>query len=465
MLKHDNTCPALPSNIFRAYDIRGIALSELTTQNIEVIGKSLATRALEAGVTTLLLGADGRLSSPALKQPLMQGVLSTGCNVVDLGTIPTPLLYFATSTSKHTSGLMLTASHNAPEYNGIKVVHKGSCLTPEQIQEVRVRALKGDFEVGNGVVSTADFKDAYIQRLQQDIHIERPLRIVLDCANAVPSVLAPQLFEALGCTLIPIHCTVDGSFPNHAPDPTIEENLRDLVDAVKAEKADLGIALDGDGDRVVLVTEKGNIVDTDRLLMLLIKNIAPRYNKPNIVFDVKCSTLVRQLIIDYGGQPVMSRSGHSFMKQMMHDTDAIIGAEFSAHVFIKDRWYGYDDGIYVAARFLEILSQATQSADQMLQELPQSIVTPELRIEVSDENKFQLMERIKALAHFPQGTINILDGVRVDFADGWGLIRASNTTPALLLRFEAHTRQALVAIQDLFRELLHQVDAKLVPGF
>jgi len=455
----------LPSNIFRAYDIRGIAHSELTTANVELIGKALASTALEAGEKTLLLGADGRLSSPELKQALLKGVLSTGCNVVDLGIVPTPLLYFAAHTSEHSSGLMLTASHNPREYNGIKVLHKGCCLTPEQIQDIRTRALTCDFQTGQGNVIETDFISAYIQRVTQDIRVERPLRIVVDCANAVPSLVAPQLFAALGCDVIPIHCTVDGRFPNHPPDPTVAENLKDLVREVKAHNADLGIALDGDGDRVVLVTETGYVIDTDRLLMLLIKDIAPLYSNPNIVFDVKCTTLLRQLIINNGGQPIMSRSGHSFMKQAMNDSEAIVGAEFSAHVFIKDRWFGYDDGMYVGARFLEILSRSSATADQMLRALPRSIVTPELRIDVSDEQKFQLMDRIKASAHFPQGTVNILDGIRVDFIDGWGLIRASNTTPALLLRFEATTRQGLASIQTLFRELLLQVDAKLVPGF
>src|SRR5690606_5875415 len=254
-----------------------------------------------------------------------------------------------------------------------------------------------------------------------------------------------------------LHCDLDGSFPNHHPDPTVAENVRELQQQVVAHQADLGVALDGDGDRVVIVTNAGHIIDTDRLLMLLIKDIVPRYKNPNVVFDVKCSTLLTQLIRDCGGQPVMSRSGHSFMKKSMQETQAVVGAEFSAHIFIKDRWYGYDDGLYVAARFMELLSRSEASAEQLLRALPRSIVTPELRIEVGDERKFQLMDRLMKLASFPQGTINILDGIRVDFADGWGLIRASNTTPALLLRFEARSRKSLQSIQAMFRELLLQV--------
>lgn len=452
---------SLPENIFRAYDIRGIAGSDLNQINIELIGKALATLALEAGDTCLLFGADGRLSSPSLRDALLRGVLSTGCNVIDLGTIPTPLLYFAAYTCECSSGIMLTASHNPPDYNGIKIVHHRSCLTPEQIQQIRQRAEEGNFLTGQGQIRTRDFTSLYIKRVLQDITLRRRLKVVVDCANAVPGLISPILLRALGCDVIPLHCELDGNFPNHHPDPTIAANLQDLIKAVSLHEADLGIALDGDGDRVIMVTNAGTIIDTDRLLMLLIKDIVPLYDNPNVVFDVKCSTLLTSVIKSCGGEPVMSRSGHSFMKQTMHETDALVGAEFSAHVFIKDRWYGYDDGLYVAARFLELLSKQDDSAETLFRTLPQSVVTPELRIEVSDDNKFQLMERILKLASFPQGTISILDGIRVDFADGWGLIRASNTTPALLLRFEATSRKSLQTIQSLFRDLLLQVDAML----
>lgn len=451
----------LPSNIFRAYDIRGVVDTELNSNTIELIGKSLATLALEAGETSLLFGADGRLTSPALKIALLRGILSTGCNVVDLGTIPTPLLYFATHTSEWTSGVMLTASHNPPEYNGIKIVHRRSCLTPEQLQQIRERAESGEFAEGKGSLTYRDITASYIARLTGDVVLARRLKVVVDCANAVPGLIAPELFRALGCEVTPLYCDLDGRFPNHHPDPTIQENVEDLIAQVAIHKADLGIALDGDGDRIVVVTNAGHVIDTDRLLMLLIRDIVPRHKNPNVVFDVKCSTLLTQLIRDCGGNPVMSRSGHSFMKQTMHRTQAVVGAEFSAHVFIKDRWYGYDDGLYVGARFLELLSRQPETAETLLQSLPKSIVTPELRIEVDDERKFVLMEKIKKLAAFPQGTVNILDGMRVDFADGWGLIRASNTTPALLLRFEATSSSSLASIQQMFRDLLLQVDEML----
>lgn len=464
--KHCSEAPApIAASMFRAYDIRGIVATELNPLSIELIGKALASLAIEAGETCILFGSDARLSSPGLRAPLLRGVLSTGLDVVDLGTVPTPLLYFATHTTSWASGLMLTASHNPAHYNGIKIVHQRTCLTPEQIQAIRARALRGDFVQGSGHLQELDIIPSYIARLQKDITIARPLKVVVDCANAVPGRVAPQLLSSLGCEVIPLFCDLDGRFPNHHPDPTIAANLVALIAHVKLHKADLGIALDGDGDRVVAVTDEGNVIDTDRLLMLFVKDILPHYERANVVFDVKCSTFVREVVRDCGGTPIMSRSGHSFMKQSMHESNAVVGAEFSAHVFIKDRWFGYDDGIYVAARFLELLSKQAHSAETLLRGLPSSIVTPELRIDVSDTRKFALMERIKSLASFPQGTVNTLDGIRVDFDDGWGLIRASNTTPALLLRFEAKSRQSLRAIQTLFRDLLIEVDHRLVLGF
>lgn len=458
----------LPASIFRAYDIRGIAGEELTTQNIRLIGQAIGTLALEFNQDTLLFGADGRLSSPALAAALQEGILSTGCNLVDLGIIPTPLLYFGAHTTAWNSGLMLTASHNPADYNGIKMINQRTCLTPEQISRLHRYIQAGNFHQGRGQVTALDLKPAYIRRLQQDINLQRPLRVVIDCGNAVPSVLAPDLFTALGCEVLSLFCDLDGHFPNHHPDPTIAANLTTLIKAVRNNKADLGIAFDGDGDRVVLITDQGRVIDTDRLLMLFIKDVLPRYreeadsgDKPRVVFDVKCSRLLSSLIQQQGGEPVMSRSGHSFMKKCMQETNAVLGAEFSAHIFFKDGWYGYDDGLYVAARFLALLAAQTESADTLLEHLPKSIVTPELRIDVSDDRKFALMDKIRKLADFPKASINLMDGVRADFRDGWGLIRASNTTPALLLRFEADSRKSLQHIQALFKELLIRADSDL----
>jgi phosphomannomutase/phosphoglucomutase len=453
--------------MFRAYDIRGIAGKDLTEDSIYLIGLAIGSYAIEFNKPQLYFGADGRLSSPALARALKKGLLDAGCDIIDLGIVPTPLMYFATHTGDCTSGVMLTASHNPADYNGIKIVRSRACLTPEQIQSIRERSLaieakkyKG-FSGRKGSITTQDLGPDYLARVCANVKLERRLRVVVDCGNAVPGILAPALLRQLGCDVTPIYCDLDGSFPNHHPDPTVASNLDSLINEVKARHADLGIALDGDGDRVVLVTDQGNIIDTDRLLMLLVCDILPRYDHPNVVFDVKCSNLLAGEIARHGGQPIMSRSGHSFMKQMMHETDAVIGGEFSAHIFIKDRWFGYDDGFYVAARFLEILAAGNQSADDMLQSLPQSVVTPELRIDVEEDRKFELMERIAQLASFPLARVSRLDGIRADFQDGWGLIRASNTTPALLLRFEASSRQSLQVIEDAFRQLLKQVDQQL----
>lgn len=455
------------SAMFRAYDIRGIAGKDLTEDSIYLIGLAIGSYAIEFDNPTLYFGADGRLSSPLLAPALQKGLLDAGCDIIDLGIVPTPMVYFATHTGECTSGVMLTASHNPADYNGIKIVRRRACLTAEQIQGIRERSLAIEAKEYNAVgarqgrLTRRDLSADYIARVCSDVQLRRPLRVVVDCGNAVPGALAPALLQTLGCEVIPIFCDLDGRFPNHHPDPTVAGNLASLITEVKARQADLGIALDGDGDRVVLVTEQGNIIDTDRLLMLLVRHILPQYDRPFVVFDVKCSSLLLGEITRHGGQAVMSRSGHSYMKQKMHETGAVIGAEFSAHVFIKDRWFGHDDGFYVAARFLEILASDARSADAMLQSLPRSVVTPELRIDVDEDRKFELMARIGQLADFPMAQISRLDGIRADFPDGWGLVRASNTTPALLLRFEASSRQSLQQIEDAFRQLLKQADPQL----
>lgn len=464
---------SIPDVMFRAYDIRGIAHKDLTSQNTRIIGQAIGYLALQQGLPELLLGVDGRLSSPALGEALIEGILDSGCHVIDLGVIATPLLYFAAHTTDCDSGVMLTASHNPADYNGIKMVRHRTCLTPEEILGIRDQA---QFLASRpdkirtaghprGSLRTLDIRPAYIRYICERITLQRPLKVVVDCGNAVPGLIAPDLYRALGCEVIELFCELDGRFPNHHPDPTISSNLASLIESVKTHSADLGVALDGDGDRVVMVTDRGRIIDTDRLLMLLVRDILPRYANdepaPRVVFDVKCSNLLTSEIQRLGGQAVMSRSGHSFMKQAMRESGAVVGGEFSAHIFIRDHWFGYDDGPYTGARFLEILARSPNCADQMLESLPPSLSTPELRIEVDESEKFDLMARISKLASFPQASVNRLDGVRADFRDGWGLIRASNTTPALLLRFEASNSQALLTIQQRFRQLLLQVDARL----
>ncbi len=459
-------CPLPAKDMFRAYDIRGIAGHDLTRDNIRLIGQAIGETALAQGRRTLLFGADARLSSPTLAPALREGLLDAGCDVMDLGRIPTPLLYFAAHTTMHDSGVMLTASHNPADYNGVKTVLKRRNLTPEEIQSLYERSC-ALAEVGaprprhRGRAISHDVVPAYLHYLQGSITLRRPLHVVVDCGNAIPGTVAPVALEAIGCRVTPLFCEVDGHFPNHHPDPTIRGNLEALQATVAREQADLGVALDGDGDRVVMVSNSGRIVDTDRLLMLLVRDILPRHPGANVVFDVKCSSLLRQVIEEAGGRPALCRSGHSFMKSRMRETDAVVGAEFSAHVFIRDRWFGHDDGIYVAARFIEMLTRSPGDVDALLDSLPSAISTEELRVEVDEAAKFQLMERISCQAGFADATINRLDGIRAEFPHGWGLLRASNTTPALLLRFEADSVEALGDIQRQFRQLLQDADNRL----
>lgn len=455
---------SIPEGIFRAYDIRGLAGTELTPSNIERIGRAIGMAAQARGRNTLLFAADTRLSSPTLAPALKAGILASGCNIVDLGTVPTPLLYFATHTTDCDSGVMLTASHNPADYNGIKIVLEKNCLSPEDIQAIRESALAPPTESDErnpGTSRKLDIIGPYIDHVVNNIRLKRHLRVVVDCGNAVPGLVAPALMRALGCEVKALYCEPDGHFPNHHPDPTVAWNLRALILQVHLEQADLGIALDGDGDRVVIVSNTGAVLDTDRLLMLLVRSIVPRSENKNVVFDVKCSKLLKNVIEQSGGVPIMGRSGHSFMKQRMLETGAPVGAEFSAHVFIRDRWFGFDDGLYVAARFMELLAAREQTVDDMLATLPESVSTPELRINVPEHRKFKLMDRIAELADFPEASVSRIDGIRAEFDDGWGLIRASNTTPALLLRFEADNPDALSRIQQAFQDLLKRVDDKL----
>lgn len=462
----------IPTEIFRAYDIRGIADEQLTVDNIRLIGFAIGQQAQATGIHTLLFATDARLSSPLLGPPLQQGILESGCHLVNLGIVPTPLLYFACHHTEFDSGVMLTASHNPAAYNGIKIVFQHQPLKPEAISRIgaiareRGLAAAGATTAVPGQLASWNILPDYLDEVSQRINLHgRHPRVVVDCGNAVPGLVAPALYERLGCEVIPLFCEPDGHFPNHHPDPTIPENLQALTSAVVAEEADLGIAMDGDGDRVVLVSGNGVTLDTDRLLMLLAQDILPRYKQPYCVFDVKCSSLLARIIRESGGQPVLSRSGHSFMKLRMRETGAVLGGEFSAHIFIRDQWYGFDDGLYVAARFLELLCRQDNTVDALLESLPSSVSTPELRIEIDESEKFALMDRIAALADFPGASVISIDGVRADFPKGWGLVRASNTTPAILLRFEAEDQVTLEKIMDNFRQLLEKADSRLAGAF
>ncbi|MBV2206337.1 MAG: phosphomannomutase/phosphoglucomutase [Pseudomonas sp.] len=455
--------PKLPASIFRAYDIRGIVGDSLTNETAYWIGRAVGSQSLAQGEPNVSVGRDGRLSGPELVQHLIQGLVDSGCTVSDIGMVPTPVLYYAANILAGKSGVMLTGSHNPPDYNGFKIVIAGDTLANEQIQALRQRIETGDLSEGVGRVEPVDVLERYFEQIRTDIAMAKPMKVVVDCGNGVAGVIAPQLIEALGCKVIPLYCEVDGNFPNHHPDPGKPENLVDLIAKVKAEKADLGLAFDGDGDRVGVVTNAGTMIYPDRLLMLFAKDVVARNPGADIIFDVKCTRRLTPLISGYGGRPVMWKTGHSLIKKKMKESGALLAGEMSGHIFFKERWFGFDDGIYSAARLLEILSQDKRDAEQVFAAFPSDISTPEINITVTEESKFTIIDALQRDAQWGEANLITLDGVRVDYPKGWGLIRASNTTPVLVLRFEADSAQELGRIQDVFRAQLHNVapDLKL----
>ncbi len=457
--------PQLPASIFRAYDIRGVVGDTLTNDTAYWIGRAVGSESIAQGEPNVSVGRDGRLSGPELVQHLIQGLVDSGCTVSDVGMVPTPVLYYAANVLAGKSGVMLTGSHNPPDYNGFKIVIAGDTLANEQIQKLRQRIETGDLSEGVGQAEPVDILESYFKRIREDIALAKPLKVVVDCGNGVAGVIAPQLIEALGCKVIPLFCDVDGNFPNHHPDPGKLENLEDLIAKVKSENADLGLAFDGDGDRVGVVTNAGTVVYPDRLLMLFAKDVVSRNPGADIIFDVKCTRRLTPLISGYGGRPVMWKTGHSLIKKKMKETGALLAGEMSGHIFFKERWYGFDDGIYSAVRLLEILSQDKRNAEQVFAAFPNDISTPEINIQVTEESKFTIIEALHRDAHWGEANITTLDGVRVDYPKGWGLVRASNTTPVLVLRFEAETEEELKRIQEVFRAQLYTVAPDLTLPF
>lgn len=451
------TAPKLPASIFRAYDIRGVVGNTLTAETAYWIGRAVGAESLAADEPNVSVGRDGRLSGPELVQSLIQGLVDAGCAVSDIGLVPTPALYYAANVLAGKTGVMLTGSHNPPDYNGFKIIVAGDTLANEQIQALRERIENNDLSTGIGRVEQVEILDRYFKQIRDDIALAKPLKVVVDCGNGAAGVIAPQLIEALGCTVIPLFCDVDGNFPNHHPDPGKPENLVDLIAKVKETNADLGLAFDGDGDRVGVVTNKGTIVYPDRLMMLFAKDVVSRNPGADVIFDVKCTRRLGALISGYGGRPVMWKTGHSLIKKKMKQTGALLAGEMSGHIFFKERWFGFDDGIYSAARLLEILSQDKRDAEHVFSAFPSDISTPEINITVTEENKFGIISALQRDGHWGEGSVTTLDGVRVDYPKGWGLVRASNTTPVLVLRFEADTEEELKRIQELFRAQLYTV--------
>jgi phosphomannomutase / phosphoglucomutase len=455
----------ISDEIFRAYDIRGIVGEGLNDDVMTLIGRAIGSEALDQGERNLILAADARLSSPAFSIAIKNGILSTGCDVTDIGVVPTPLMYFATHILETGSGLMITGSHNPKDYNGVKVVLKRECLTANQITMLKERIKNNDLHSGQGHCTTLNLKEQYIERIARDIKLKLEHKIVVDCGNGVASLIAPDLFTHLGCQVIPLYCEPDGNFPNHHPDPTNAKNLEELILKVKAEQADLGIAFDGDGDRVGLISNTGNIIDADKMMMSFINDILPENPAAKIIFDVKSSQQLGRLIEDKNGQAIMCKSGHSFVKRKMQESGALLGGEYSAHIFFKHRWYGFDDGLYVAARFLELMDKNICSSQALLARLPENISTPELFITVQENEKFQLMGFLQKNMAFLNASINKLDGIRADFTHGWGLIRASNTTPKLVLRFEADSDSALNEIIMQFKQEISRLKPELEMSF
>ncbi len=452
---------AIDPTIFRAYDIRGIVDQTLTIESVNLVGKAVASMVIDNGSNEIVVGRDGRLSSPKLFKALIAGIMSTGCHVIDLGIVTTPLLYFATSTLGVNSGIMITGSHNPPEYNGLKVVLEGRTLTSDGIQSIFQRIKKEAFAKGVGTIREAHVINSYLDRICQDVHIDRPLKVVIDCGNGVAGVVAGQLYRALGCEVEELFCNIDGHFPNHYPDPSVIENLKDISRAVVEKNADIGLAFDGDADRLGIVTNKGTVIFADRILMLLAQDLLLRNPGAKIVYDVKCTHLLKEVILESGGVPLMVKTGHSNIKAAIIENHAALGGELSGHIFFKERWYGFDDAIYSGARALEILSKQKKTLDTLFSEFPDSVNTPELKLPISEEEKFKFMDEFRDKAKFENANIITIDGLRVEFKDGWGLIRPSNTTPSLILRFEANDETALKRIEEIFRKEILAINPKL----
>lgn len=450
-------------SIFRAYDIRGRVDQELTSDVVYWIGRAFAAEARSKQQTASIVGCDGRLSSPTIKEALSRGLTEGGLNVIDIGEVATPMLYFATHTLGTSTGIMITGSHNPPEYNGLKMMIRGETLAEDSIESLYTRIVENQLEEATEEVEITKvaIDNDYTDRILDDIAISRGLKIVVDCGNGVAGNTAPRLLQELGCHVIPLYCDVDGTFPNHHPDPADPANMQDLIAAVKTEEADLGLAFDGDGDRLGVVTNEGNIVWPDKLLMLFAKDIVSRNPGTDVVYDVKCSRHLNTLISEHGGRPVMWRTGHSHLKAKIKETGALLGGEFSGHIAFAERWYGFDDAIYSAARLLEIIGSQSSSSEELFAEFPSTEFTPEIKIETTDDKKFEIIDQLVSEGDFGDGTTTNIDGVRVDYEDGWGLVRASNTSPVLTLRFEADNSQAMTRLQQLFRQQLAKIDSNL----
>jgi phosphomannomutase/phosphoglucomutase len=448
---------ALSKTIFKAYDIRGVIDSTLDAGVARSIGQAFGQAARSKGERSVVIGRDGRLSGPALAAALAEGLQAAGVDVIDLGMVATPMVYFATNVLEGTrSGIMVTGSHNPPDYNGFKMVLAGEAIYGEAITALyeSIQAHDGSSAAVKGSYRTHDIRKAYLERIIGDVKVARPIKIAVDCGNGVAGAFAGDLYRGMGCEVIELFCEVDGHFPNHHPDPAHPENLQDLIRALQTSDAEIGLAFDGDGDRLGIVTKDGHIIYPDRQMMLFAADVLSRNPGAEILYDVKCTRHLAPYIEQHGGRPLMYKTGHSLVKAKLRETGAPLGGEMSGHIFFKDRWYGFDDGLYSGARMLELLTR-TSDPSALLNALPMAISTPELHLHLNEGENVALIDKLRLEATFPTSDkINDIDGLRVEYPDGFGLARSSNTTPVVVLRFEGENPEALARIQDEFRSVI-----------
>ena len=454
----------LAANIFKAYDIRGIYGKELTLDAIGLIAKSISNLYPNDN-DTIVIGRDGRNSSSEISKALIDSFLKNGKNVIDIGEVPTPLLYFAVNHLSLNSGIIITGSHNPKEYNGLKMIMDGHTLSGGEITRIYDDIIDGRFSNLNLLHTSyknLNISDEYIKQVNRNISIKKKLKIAVDAGNGVAGPIAVEIYRKLGLELIELYCSVDGDFPNHHPNPSDPKNLIDLINEVKKSKCDLGIAFDGDGDRCLILDNKGNIVWPDRQMMIFSKDILSQNQNAKVIYDVKSSSFLANVIKDSGGEPIMCRTGHSYIKKMMRETNAILAGEMSGHVFFNDKWYGFDDGIYCGARMIEIVSNQSIESSEIFADLPNSFSTPEINIPVDKDGiQHDFMEKFKSSAIFEDAEISTIDGLRVDYDDGWGLLRASNTTSCLVMRFEAESEERLLEIKNSFISQIRKIDSRL----
>jgi len=457
----DSNAVELQSEIFRAYDIRGIVGKTLDAGIANLVGQVLGSMALEKKAGPVVVARDGRFSGPDLVRGMIEGITSTGCDVLDIGMVPTGVLYYAVFEHAKGTGVMITGSHNPPDYNGLKIMLAGDTLFGDQIKEIYHRITRNEVLSGSGNVVKKDVLAEYRQRIAGDIHLERPLRVVIDCGNGVGGVCAADVLRDIGAEVLPLFDEVDGSFPNHHPDPSDPENLKDLIDSVRLMNADIGLALDGDADRLGVVTLGGNIIYPDRVMMLLALDVLDRVPGATIIYDVKCTGHLAKVIEEAGGKAVMYKTGHSLIKARMKEIGSPFAGEMSGHFFFGEGWYGVDDGIYAAARLLRILASSEAPPEAILNSLPTSYSTPELKVEMQEGENHAFIDALQAQARFDDAKVTTIDGVRADFADGWGLVRASNTTPILVARFDGESEEALKRIKNVFRARMLAINPDL----